>query len=93
MDRRCSLVDCAKPSAVTLGDHEYCVFHFILTCYRSLEKSPEKQSLLEIIDRATVVGLTNGDLTNQERGQLLDILLWAGDLFRHPSQGLPQTDL
>ena len=84
MDRRCSLVDCARPSTVTLGDYEYCVVHFILTCYQRLEKCPEelrergqenevlaeaqRRSLLEIIDRATAVGLTTGSLTNQEGG-------------------------
>jgi len=93
MDRRCSLVDCAKPRAVTLGDHEYCVVHFILTCYRFLEKSPQEQSLLEIIDRAAAVCLTTCDLTNQEKGQLLDILLWAADLLGHPALGLPETRL
>lgn len=96
MDRRCSL-DCAKPSIVTLGVCEYCLGHFLLACYRRLEESPElgrrdqendgnaraqKESLLEIVDQATSVSLSTCDLTNQERGQLLDILLWASDLLR-----------
>lgn len=87
-----------------LGDCEYCVVHFILACYQRLEKSPEqlrkgdqennglaevqRVSLLEIIDRATAVGLSTGDLTNHERGQLLDILLWAGDLVQEGRGGL-----
>ena len=98
IDRSCSLADCAKPSAVTLESYEYCVAHFIRTCYQRLEKSPEKlrkgdqeneglaeaqkRSLLEIVDRATALSLTNDDLSNQERSQLLDILLWAGNLIR-----------
>jgi hypothetical protein len=98
MDRRCGCLDCTKLCAVTLGVCEYCLRHFILTCYRILEESPEigrrdqkkndgnahaqKDSLLEIIDQATSVSLSTRDLTNQERGQLLDILLWASDLLR-----------
>ena len=97
MDRRCSFLHCAKPGVVTLGDCEYCLEHFISTCYRHLEDSPESRrgdqenegeakvqrgSLLdEIIDQATSVALITNDLNNQERGQLLDILLWANDLL------------
>ena len=76
-----------------MGGSEYCVVHFILTCYQHLEKSPPERALLEIIDRATAIGLTADDLTNQERGQLLDILLWAGDLLRAPAPGLPRPQL
>ena len=93
MDHRCSFLDCAKPSVVTLGDCEYCVVHFIATSYRHLEQprrgDQEKEgetevqrgSLLEILDQATSVSLTTSNLTNQERGQLLDILFWASDLL------------
>jgi|HubBroStandDraft_6_1064221.scaffolds.fasta_scaffold21622_5 hypothetical protein len=93
MDRRCSFLHCAKPSVVTLGDCEYCVVHFISTSYRHLEEfrrgDQEKEretevqrgSLLKILDQATSLSLTTNDLTNQERGQLLDILFWASDLL------------
>lgn len=91
MDRRCSHVDCAQPSAVKLGGREYCVVHFILTCYQLLEKRPQDQSLLEIIDRAAAIGMTVSNLTNQEKSQLLDIILWAGDSLRH--RKLPLTHL
>jgi hypothetical protein len=93
MDRRCSLLDCAKPRVVTLGHLEYCVVHFISTSYRHLEEfrrgaqetegetEVQRSSLIEIPDQATSVSLTTRDLTNQERGQLLNILFWAGDLL------------
>lgn len=93
MDRCCSFPHCAKPRVVTLGDCEYCVVHFISTSYRRLEefrrgdqeKAGEtevlRSSLIEIVDQATTVSLTTNDLTNQERGQLLDILFWASDLL------------
>jgi hypothetical protein len=93
MNRRCSFLHCAKPSVVTLGDCEYCVMHFISIAYRQLEEyrrgdqenesqiEEQRGSLLEILDRATSVSLTTSDLTNQERGQLLDLLFWASDLL------------
>ena|ERR1700683_2474895 len=96
MDRRCSFLHCGKPSVVTLGDYEHCLVHFISVCYRHLDQSPDltlqdqehkgkteerTRSLVEIIDRATSLSLTTRELNNQERGQLLDILLWASDLL------------
>ena len=42
----------------------------------------QRGSLLdEIIDQATSVALITNDLNNQERVELLDILLWANDLL------------
>jgi hypothetical protein len=97
MDRRCSFLHCAKPGVVTLGDCQYCLAHFISTCYQHLEEFPgsrradqqkegeakvQRGSLLdEITEQATAVALSTNDLNNQERGQLLDILLWANDLL------------
>jgi hypothetical protein len=96
MDRRCSFLHCGKPSVVALGDYDYCLVHFILVCYRHLDQSPDlrrqdqehegkaearTRSLVEIIDQATSLSLTTGELTNQERGQLLDIVFWASDLL------------
>lgn len=95
MDRICSFLHCAKPSVATLRDHEYCRAHFISTCYRQLEESPERRRdleeegasevqrglLLEIINQVTSVGLSMNDLNNQERGQVMDILLWATELL------------
>lgn len=93
MNRRCSFLHCAKPSVVTLGDCEYCVAHFISISYRHLEEfrggdqekdretEVQRGSLLEIVDQATTLSLTTSDLTNQERGQFLDILFWASDLL------------
>jgi hypothetical protein len=96
MDSRCSFLQCGEPGIVALKDNEYCLAHFILACYRQLEQSGEfrsgdqeserkaevrSRSLVEIIDQATSVSLTTSDLTNQERGQLLDILFWASDLL------------
>jgi hypothetical protein len=45
------------------------------------ETEVQRGSLLKILDQATSLSLTTNDLTNQERGQLLDVLFWASDLL------------
>jgi hypothetical protein len=67
--------------------------HFISTTYRRLEEfrrgdqqkegetEVQRGSLPMILDQATAVSLTTNDLTNQQRGQLLDIVFWASDLL------------
>ena len=98
MDRSCGLAGCVNPSAVTLGNEAYCREHFMLTCYESLAKCVDelkrkdheyelwaetlRQSLNEIVDKATAISLTVNDLSNSERSRLLDIVLWAGDLIQ-----------
>ena len=96
MDRGCSFLHCGKPRVVKLGDPQYCLVHFVLVCYRYLDQCPDlrgqdqeregtaearTRSLVEIIDQATSLSLTTAEFTNQERGQLLDIVLWASDLL------------
>lgn len=98
MDRCCSFAGCVEPCAATLGNKTYCREHFILTGYESLEKCVDelkrrddqnevraeslRQSLIEIVDQATAMGLTVHDLSNLERSRLLDIILWASDLVQ-----------
>jgi hypothetical protein len=91
MDQRCGFLDCRRPSIVTLKNREYCTVHFILSCYQYLEahSGPQKIAsdarqdvLIEIVDQATSLSLSKGNLGNQVRGQLLDVVLWASDLIR-----------
>jgi hypothetical protein len=66
--------------------------HFILTCNQYLAEHSEgegkskgqtqQESLIEIVDQVTAISLSPGDLNNQQRGQLLDIVLRAGDLIQ-----------
>ncbi len=37
--------------------------------------------LIEIVDQVTSLSLGRNDFVNQERGQLMDILLWTSDLL------------
>jgi hypothetical protein len=89
MDRACSFPDCIKSAVATLGGCEYCVSHFVSTCYTCLEKTSNRaneaaqkerrNSLIDIVDTVTSLSLGSDEFTNQERGQLMDILLWACD--------------
>jgi hypothetical protein len=89
MDRVCSFPDCTKSAVATLDGCKYCVVHFVSTCYKCLEKTSDRaneaaqkeqrNSLIEIVDTVTSLSLGSDEFTNQERGQLMDILLWACD--------------
>jgi hypothetical protein len=86
--------DCA---AITSLDQEnYCLNHFLRRCYERLEEvDPRNRKfregpvdlaamrafIEECSHRALDVSLHHEDLSNLERGRLLDILLWAGELF------------
>ncbi len=98
-----STSSCSGPSVVTLVKQDYCREHFIQTCYEHLEECAEtfkerdqadelacdtrRRSLQEIVDQSTVTSLTDDDLSNLERIQLLDIVQWAGDLIRQMRRG------
>ena len=95
MHRRCSYVDCVESATADLTGCEYCVAHFISACYKRLEKSSQSRVdegsecnakgqidlLAEIVDKVTSLSLNSIAFTNQQRGQLTDILLWACDLL------------
>jgi hypothetical protein len=79
-----------------LDQQALCLSHFLLRCYAKLEavdpcgqKSREERVDLaamrafieECSHKALEVSLQREDLTNLERARLLDILLWASELF------------
>jgi hypothetical protein len=95
-ERKCSVDSCAS-AAVTALDHEYlCLNHFLLRCYERLESldprgrqfcaapldaAAMRAFVEECSRKALDVSLHSNNLSNLERGRLLDILLWAGELF------------
>lgn len=101
MHHRCSYSNCVESATVAIEGCEYCVAHFISTCYKRLEKSAESRadegsepkakgqtdSLIEIVDKVTSLSLNSIAFTNQERGQLMDILLWTCDLLVKRTHG------
>src|SRR5213595_588725 len=95
-ERNCCESACDSAAAVSLDQQALCLNHFLLRCYTKLEavdprgqKSREERVDLasmrafieECSHKALEVSLQRENLTNLERARLLDILLWASELF------------
>jgi hypothetical protein len=94
--RNCDVDACGGAAITSLGQQALCLNHFLPRCYEKLEAlDPRGRKLsAETVDLAAMrafveecsrkaldVSLQSGDLSNLQRGRLLDILLWAGELF------------
>ena len=95
-NRNCSVGDCADTSATLFVEDSLCVNHFVARCYETLERldpggrggarnfadTARLRYFVEECSRKAVdICLRRRGLTNLQRAQLLDILLWTGDLF------------
>lgn len=95
-ERNCCESACHSTAATSLDQQALCLHHFLLRCYAELEavdprgqKSREQRvdlaamrAFIEECSRKTLeVCLQSENLTNLERARLLDILLWASELF------------
>jgi hypothetical protein len=95
-DRNCCEGACDSAATTSLDQQALCLNHFLLRCYTKLEAvDPRGQKcreepvdlasmrafIEECSHKALEVSLQCENLTNLERGRLLDILLWAGELF------------
>jgi hypothetical protein len=107
--RNCQVGSCGRVAITTLDRQALCLNHFLLRCYERLEgvdprgrkftaESPDLGSMRAFIEecsrKALDVSLQSEDLSNLQRGRLLDILLWAGELFlllRAPRLTLAQS--
>jgi hypothetical protein len=103
--RICAVDFCEQGAVAALAQQDFCVNHFIELCYENLQRiDPRTQRggrevldmpalrafVEEISHRALEVALRCDDIDNLQRGRLLDIMLWAGELFlllRAPSRG------
>jgi hypothetical protein len=96
LERNCSVRSCCGAAITSLDQQTLCLNHFLSRCYANLEaldprcrKLPVEAADLaymrEFIEecsrKALDVSLHSETLTNLQRGRLLDILLWAGELF------------
>jgi len=87
---------CGSAAITTLDRQALCLNHFLLRCYEKLEgldprgrkfsaEPVDLASMRAFIEecsrKALDVSLQSKDLNNLQRGRLLDILLWAGELF------------
>ena len=92
----CAVGFCEGATVATLAQQDFCVDHFIELCYENLERidprgqkpgrlALEMPALRAFVEecsrRALEVAMRCDDLDNLQRGRLLDILLWAGELF------------
>ncbi len=95
-ERNCSEGACDGAAITSLDQQALCLNHFLLRCYAQLEavdprgskfrehpvELPAMRAFIEECSRKALdVSLQSENLTNLERGRLLDILLWAGELF------------
>ena len=110
-ERNCCESACDSAAAVSLDQQALCLNHFLLRCYTKLEavdprgqKSREERVDLasmrafieECSHKALEVSLQRENLTNLERARLLDILLWASELFlvlRAPRVALEESSV
>src|SRR5437899_8770695 len=94
--RNCTVASCGRAAITSLGQQVLCVNHFLLRCYEKLDGLDPRgrKFTAEPLDLAAMrgfieecsrkaldVSLQYEELSNLERGRLLDILLWAGELF------------
>ncbi len=108
--RNCRVGSCNGAAVATLDHQALCLNHFLSRCYEKLEgfdPRGRKFSAAEPVDlmsmrafieecsrKALDISLHSQSLTNLQRGRLLDILLWAGELFlllRAPRLTLAQS--
>ena len=95
-ERICAERSCGRGSVASLSQQELCLEHFLFSCYEKLERldprgryftsqpvdmASMRAFIEECSRKALDVSLHSGNLSNLERGRLLDILLWAGELF------------
>ena len=94
--RNCRVGSCGGAAVATLDHQALCLNHFLLRCYEKLEgfdprgrkfsaEPVDLASMRAFIEecsrKALDISLQSQNLTNLQRGRLLDILLWAGELF------------
>lgn len=108
-DKICAVDFCEGAAVAALAQQDFCLNHFIELCYENLQRIdprgqksgrvpldlPTLRSFIEECShRALEVALRCEDMDNLQRGRLLDILLWAGELFlllRAPARGFAHS--
>jgi len=110
-DKICAVDFCEGAAVASLAQQDFCLNHFIDLCYENLQRiDPRGQKMGRVnLDRASLrafieecsrraldVALHCDDIDNLQRGRLLDILLWAGELsllLRAPTRGFADSIL
>src|SRR5258707_8738372 len=107
--RKCQVGSCSGTAITSLDRQTLCLNHFLLCCYEKLagfdprgrkfsaepiDLDSMRAFIEECSRKALDVSLQSESLSNFQRGRLLDILLWAGELFlllRSPGLVLAQS--
>jgi hypothetical protein len=94
--RNCRVGACSGAAITSLDHQALCLNHFLQRCYERLEGldprgrkfsaepvdvAAMRAFIEECSRKALDVSLQSQNLSNLQRGRLLDILLWAGELF------------
>jgi hypothetical protein len=108
-ERNYSSISCGSSSVISLDQQDFCLNHFLHHCYQTLEAVDPRNRRVpsghvslaairafieECSRKALDISLHSENLTNLQRGRLLDILLWAGELFvllRAPRVSFPDS--
>lgn len=108
-EKICAVDFCEGAAVASMAQQDFCLNHFIDLCYENLQRIDPRgrkqdrvnldPALLrafieECSRRALEVALHCDNIDNLQRGRLLDILLWAGELFlllRAPSRGFADS--
>ena len=92
----CSMDSCKTAAIASLVQQDLCLDHFLSQCYGyfdcldarrrgprlgAMDLDRTKTFVEECSRQALNVSLRYPNITNLQRGRLLDILLWAGELF------------
>jgi hypothetical protein len=95
-DRSCALDSCKGAAVTSLAQQDLCLNHFLSRCYENLDRidprgrrfrseaadaTAMRKFIEECSGKALEVSIRCESLTNLQRGRLLDIMLWAGELF------------
>lgn len=95
-ERTCTVDSCKSAAVAVLAEQNLCLSHFFSYCYARLERFdprtrrggnetldiPGKRRFVEECSRAALdLSFRCETLSNLQRARLLDIMLWAGELF------------
>lgn len=102
MALKCAAEACLEAAVASLDEGHVCRAHFLVGAYRHLEsimsqvQEPQfhnrqgelaSRFLEQCMREATNIACAEDGLTNLERAQLLDILLWASELYGRLRRG------
>jgi hypothetical protein len=102
LSQKCTASACAETPVALLDENPLCRAHFLASAYQHLESIAARiqesdfhvrhgesaaRCLEQYMREVTSIACAEEVLSNLERAQVLDILLWASELFGHLRRG------